>query len=94
MSSHDLALQEVEEQDWPHVEVIVESKYRVLDADPFDGEPLLAEVHTEFGRVFSWGRNEFCQPASVSVAVTPKCKPGAGESGSTPDVSRQTHLTF
>ena len=54
---------------WPHVRVHVESRYRVMDADPMDEDPTLARIHTTFSRTFSWGRHTYCKPGEVSVRV-------------------------
>ena len=63
---------------WPNVRVHVESRYKVMDADPMDDDPTLARIHTTFSRTFSWGRHTYCKPGEVSVKVLGKVG-GGGE---------------
>ena len=59
---------------WPHVRVHVESRYKVMDADPMGDDPILARLHTTFSRTFSWGRHTYCKPGEVSVKVLGRAK--------------------
>ena len=59
---------------WPHVRVHVESRYKVMDADPMGDDPVLARLHTTFSRTFSWGRHTYCKPGEVSVKVLRRAK--------------------
>ena len=67
-------LETLEAMIWPTVRVDVESRYRVMDADPFCGrsdDPLIATVQTTFTRSFAWGRHTYCKPAEVLVKILP-----------------------
>lgn len=64
---------------WPHVRVHVESRYKVMDADPMGDDPTLARLHTTFSRTFSWGRHTYCKPGEVSVKVMGRARQRAQE---------------
>ncbi len=66
-------LEVLESMAWPHVRVDVESRYRVMDADPTgDGDPMMAKLQTNFSRSFSWGRHTYSKPGTVAVQVLDK----------------------
>ena len=67
-------LEKLESLKWPTVRVDVESRYRLLDADPMSGrwdDPLLSKVGTKFIREFAWGRHTHSKPAEVLVQILP-----------------------